>query len=147
MGILESIKAAAYGALGAAASFLLMLGIYEGVPLVRNIPYIGSIPVIGELATGRVATEAAKAATAARAGYVQLSEKTALQAQLDRERQETLRAAQLQHQARQRAAVAAAAKKVRDEKLEETIRSDTAPGSTWTADDDKWLRDHRAKTD
>jgi hypothetical protein len=67
-----------------------MLGYYEGVPVLRNIPYIGVIPVIGELATGRVATESAQAATAARAGYVQLSEITALKAQLDRERQDTL---------------------------------------------------------
>lgn len=70
--------------------FLGMLGYYEGVPVLRNIPYIGVIPVIGELATGRVATESAQAATAARAGYVQLSEITALKAQLDRERQDTL---------------------------------------------------------
>ncbi|MDR6632325.1 hypothetical protein J2X72_001109 [Phyllobacterium sp. 1468] len=146
MGVLECIKAAAYGALGAAASFFLMLGIYEGVPLLRDIPYIGAIPVIGDLATGRVATESAKAATAARAGYVQLSEITALKAQLERERQNTLRATQLQDQAQQRAAVAAAAKKVTDEKLEQTIRGDTAPGSTWTADDDQWVRDHRAKS-
>ncbi|WP_457299182.1 hypothetical protein [Phyllobacterium sp. P5_D12] len=145
MGILESIKAAVFGALGAAASFFLMLGIYEGVPLIRDIPFIGSIPVIGELATGRVASESAKAAAAARAGYVQLSEITALNAQLDRERQNTLRAAQLQDQAQQRAAVAAAAKKVTDDKLEETIRGDTTPGSTWTADDDQWVRDHRTK--
>jgi hypothetical protein len=126
--------------------FLGMLGYYEGVPLIKDVPYIGEIPVVGKFATGRVATESAKAATAARAGYVQLSEITALKAQLDRERQNTLRAAQLQDQAQQRAAVAAAAKKVTDGKLEETIRGDTAPGSTWTADDDQWVRDHRAKS-
>lgn len=60
--------------------FLAMLGYYEGMPVLRDIPYIGSIPVIGELATGRVATESAKAATAARQGYVVEARATAAEA-------------------------------------------------------------------
>ena len=143
MGVLESIKAAAYGALGAAASFFLMLGIYEGLPLVRDIPYIGSIPIIGELATGRVATESAKAATAARAGYVELSEKTALQVQLAEERRSRLRASHLYDEAQKRTTAAAQANRIANEKLQKDINKDTgADGAVWGADDLDWLSNH-----
>jgi hypothetical protein len=60
--------------------FIGMLGYYEGVPVLRDIPYADRIPVVRELITGRVATESAKAATAARQSYVLLAEKTAAEA-------------------------------------------------------------------
>lgn len=61
-------------------AILLLLAYYEGVPVLRDIPFADRIPVVRELITGRVATESAKAATAARAGYVLLAEKTAAEA-------------------------------------------------------------------
>jgi hypothetical protein len=47
-------------------AILVLLAYYEGVPVLRDIPYADRIPVVRELITGRVATEAAKAAEAAR---------------------------------------------------------------------------------
>lgn len=49
---------------------LAFLGFYEGIPFLRDIPFADRIPVVRELVAGRVATESAKAAEAARAGYV-----------------------------------------------------------------------------
>lgn len=49
---------------------MAFLGFYEGVPFLRDIPFIDRVPVVRELVAGRVATESAKAAAAARAGYV-----------------------------------------------------------------------------
>jgi hypothetical protein len=130
--------------------FCIFLGIvcfYEGVPVLRDIPFADRIPVVRELITGRVATEAAKAAEAARSGYVVLSEKTALKAQLAKERRDRFLASQLYDEAQKRATAAAAAKKVADEKLEETIREDAGQpgGGVWTDDGDRWVRNHRDK--
>ncbi|MBZ9600774.1 hypothetical protein [Phyllobacterium chamaecytisi] len=60
--------------------FLFMLGYYEGVPVLRDIPYIDHIPVARELIAGRVPTERAKAADAARSGYVLEAEKKTAEA-------------------------------------------------------------------
>jgi hypothetical protein len=68
---------------------IVLLGYYEGVPVLRDIPFADRIPVVRELITGRVATESAKAAAAARTGYVLEAEKTAAEAKsakLERER-------------------------------------------------------------
>jgi hypothetical protein len=77
-------------ALGLPACIIIgMLAYYEGVPGLRDIPFADRIPVVRELITGRVATESAKAATTARAGYVLEAEKTAAEAKaakLERER-------------------------------------------------------------
>lgn len=107
--------------------FVGMFGYYEGMPVLRDIPYISVIPVMGELATGRVATETAKAATAARAGYVELSEATALKAQLDEERRSRLLASQLYDQAQQRAAAAENAKEVADKNLQRSLLTMAGP--------------------
>ncbi|MBB3144953.1 hypothetical protein FHS21_001354 [Phyllobacterium trifolii] len=123
--------------------FLGMLGYYEGMPVLRDIPYIGVIPIVGELATGRVASESAKAAAAARAGYVELSEKTALQAQLAEERRSRLRASQLYDEAQKRATAAAQANRIANEKLDKDINKDTgSDGAVWGADDLDWLSNH-----
>lgn len=126
-----------------------MLGYYEGIPALRDIPFADHIPVVRELITGRVATESAKAATEAREGFVVLSEKTALEAQLAKERRDRLLASQLYDEAQKRATAAAAAKKVADEKLEQAIREDAGVpgGGVWTDDDDQWVRNHRRKAD
>jgi hypothetical protein len=60
--------------------FLVMLGYYEGVPVLRDIPFANRIPVVRELIAGRVPLERAKAADAARSGYVLEAEKTAAEA-------------------------------------------------------------------
>lgn len=127
--------------------FIGMLGFYEGVPVLRDIPFADRIPVMRELITGRVATESAKAAAVAREGFVSLAEKTALEAQLAKERRDRLLASLLYDEAQKRSTAAAAAKKVADEKLEQTIREDAGvpDGGVWTDDDDKWVRDHRGK--
>ncbi len=123
--------------------FLAMLGYYEGISVLRNMPYIGVIPAVGDVATGRVETESAKAATAARAGYVELSEKTALQAQLDAERRTRLRASQIYNEAQKRATAAAQANRIANEKLQKDINKDTgADGAVWGADDLDWLSNH-----
>ncbi|MEK1853011.1 MAG: hypothetical protein AAAC48_14365, partial [Phyllobacterium sp.] len=94
-----------------------------------------------ELIVGRVGTERAKAAQAARSGYVALFEKTALEALLAKERRDRLLASQLYDEAQKRATAAAAAKKVADEKLAKIISEDTgADGAVWGADDLQWLR-------
>lgn len=59
---------------------LLGLGFYEGVPFLRDIPFADRIPVVRELVAGRVATERAKAAQEARAGYVVEQRATAAEA-------------------------------------------------------------------
>jgi hypothetical protein len=122
---------------------IALLGYYEGVPFLRDIPFADRIPVVRELITGRVATEKAKAASAAREGFVALSEKTALEAQLAKERRDNLLASQLYDEAIKRAAAAQQAKKVADEKLAKIILEDTgADGAVWSADDLQWLRNH-----
>lgn len=63
-----------------ACAILLLLAYYEGVPGLRDIPFADQIPVVRELITGRVATESAKAAEAARKGYVQEARATAAEA-------------------------------------------------------------------
>jgi hypothetical protein len=128
-------------------AILVLLAYYEGIPGFRDIPYADRIPVVRELIVGRVGAERAKAAVAARSGYVALSEKTALEAQLAKERRDRLLASQFYDEAQKRATAAAAAKKVADEKLEEIIREDAAQpgGSIWTNDDDRWVRNHRGK--
>jgi uncharacterized protein YdbL (DUF1318 family) len=60
--------------------FLIMLGYYEGVPVLRDIPFADCIPVVRELIVGRVPTERAKAAGAAREGYVVEARATAAEA-------------------------------------------------------------------
>jgi len=122
---------------------IVLLGYYEGVPFLRDIPFADRIPVVRELITGRVATEKAKAASAARAGYVELSEKTALEAQLAEEQRSRLLASQLYDEARKRATAAEQAKKVADEKLTKNIQGDSGPdGAFWTDRDIEWLHNH-----
>jgi hypothetical protein len=132
-----------------ACIFLVMLAYYEGVPALRDIPFADRIPVVRELIAGRVPTERANASREAREGFVALTEKTALEAQLAKEQRDRLLASQLYDEARKRATAAAAAKKVADEKLERTIREDAGVpgGGVWTADDDQWVRNHRGKAD
>jgi predicted ATPase with chaperone activity len=60
--------------------FLVMLAYYEGVPVLRDIPFADRIPVVRELIAGRVPTERAKAAAAAREGYVVEARATAAEA-------------------------------------------------------------------
>jgi hypothetical protein len=117
------------------------------VPALRDIPFADRIPVVRELIAGRVATEKAEGASAAREGFVALSEKTALEAQLAKERRDRLLASQLYDEAQKRATAAAAAKKVADETLDKIIREDAGMpgGGLWTDDDDKWVRHHRGK--
>jgi hypothetical protein len=113
------------------------------VPVLRDIPYADHIPVVRELITGRVATEKAKAAAAAREGFVSLSEKTALETQLAEERRDRLLASQLYDEAQKRATAAAAAMRVADEKLAKIIKGDTGPdGAVWTDSDIEWLHNH-----
>lgn len=57
-----------------------LLVFYEGMPFLSDIPFIDQVPIVRALVAGRVATESAKAAQAARAGYVQ--ESRALAAEL-----------------------------------------------------------------
>lgn len=122
---------------------IALLGYYEGVPFLRDIPFADRIPVVRELITGRVATERAKAASAAREGFVALLEKTALEAQLAKERQDRLLAAQLYDEAQKRATAAAQAKKAADEKLTKNIQGDSGPdGAVWTDSDIEWLHNH-----
>lgn len=61
-----------------------LLAYYEGVPFLRDIPFIDHIPVVRELITGRVASEAAKAADKAREGYVLQAQAIAAQAEADK---------------------------------------------------------------
>lgn len=120
-----------------------LLFFYEGIPGASRIPSLTSVPVIGDLTTGRVATERAKAAADARAGYVLLSEKIALQAQLDRERKERAIAAQLYTEANRRAEAAQAEKKVAYEKLNQIIKNDNGDdGAVWSDGDVEWLHQH-----
>jgi len=122
---------------------IALLGYYEGVPFLRDIPFADRIPVVRELITGRVATEKAKAASAAREGFVALSEKTALEAQLAEEQRSRLLASQLYDEARKRATAAEQAKKVADEKLTKNIEGDSGPdGAVWTDSDIEWLHNH-----
>jgi len=122
---------------------IALLGYYEGVPFLRDIPFADRIPVVRELITGRVATEKAKAASLAREGYVALTEKTALEAQLAKERQDRLLAAQLYDEAQKRATAALRAKKAADEKLRKNIQGDSGPdGAVWTDSDIEWLHNH-----
>jgi hypothetical protein len=60
-----------------------LLAYYEGFPFLRDIPFADRIPVVRELITGRVAAESAKAAEAARKGYVQEVRATAAEAKAD----------------------------------------------------------------
>ncbi|MBB3234458.1 hypothetical protein [Phyllobacterium endophyticum] len=60
--------------------FLVMLGYYEGVPVLRDIPFADRVPVVRELIAGRVPSERAKAADAARQGYVTEARATAAEA-------------------------------------------------------------------
>lgn len=120
-----------------------LLAYYEGVPFLRDIPFADRIPVVRELITGRVATEKAKAASAAREGFVALSEKTALEAQLAEEKRLRLLASQLYDEARKRATAAAVAKKVANENLNKTIHGDdSSDGAVWTDSDIEWLHNH-----
>jgi hypothetical protein len=124
-------------------AILVLLAYYEGVPVLRDIPYADRIPVVRELITGRVPTERAKAASEAREGFVALSEKTALEAQLAKERRDRLLASQFYDEAQKRATAAAAAKKVADEKLAKTIKGDTSTdGAVWSDSDIEWLHNH-----
>lgn len=67
--------------LGLPACIILgFLAFYEGVPLLRDIPFADRIPVVREIVAGRVATERAKAAQEARAGYVVEQRATAAEA-------------------------------------------------------------------
>lgn len=74
-------------------------------------------------------------------GYVLLSEKTALQAQLDRERQLRAAAERASTEAAKRAETAARLRSETQAALEARIAADTAEdGAVWTEGDLKWLR-------
>ena len=123
--------------------FLGMLGYYEGVPVLRNIPFVDQIPIVMDLMIGRVAMERSEAASDARAGYVALSEKAALEAQLEIERKNRLLVTKLNEDALERAKAAEAARKTAHEKLDRDIQGDTGDdGAVWTDGDIKWLYDH-----
>jgi hypothetical protein len=131
---------------GSGGAILLLLAYYEGVPVLRDIPFADRIPVVRELIAGRVATERAKAATDARAGFVALSEKTALEAQLAKEQRDRLVASQLYDEALKRATAAAEANRKANERLENIINGDTsADGSYPSQSDLDWVSRHRGK--
>lgn len=75
-------------------------------------------------------------------GYVLAVEKTALEAQLDLERANRLKADQLRTEAEKRASAAAKVASDARIRLEALIASDTEDGgATWTDKDIIWLRD------
>lgn len=123
-----------------------MLGYYEGVPALRDIPFADRIPVVRELIAGRVQTERAKAASEAREGFVVLSEKTALEALLAKERRDRLLASQLYDEAQKRATAAAAANRIANERLEVIIKGDTGVDGSYPSQSDiDWVSKHRGK--
>lgn len=136
-----SVVTAIVRALGLPVCIIIgLLTYYEGIPFLRDIPLIEKVPMARELITGRVASEASKAATEARRGYVELAEKTTLQAQLDRERRDRLIVAQLYDEAQKRAAAVIAETKVKNEKLDAKIKKDTGDdGAVWRQSDIDWL--------
>ncbi|NEI97321.1 hypothetical protein [Rhizobium ruizarguesonis] len=86
--------------------FALTLAYYEGVPSLRDIPFAGKIPVVREFIVGRVELERAKAADAAREGYVTRSELAAAKAEAERYRLQAAQNAVFAAEAREQAATA-----------------------------------------
>lgn len=119
----------------AAACVLLVILYFEGVPLVRSIPMIGHVPLFGWIAQGEIGRRLE--------GYVALSEKTALEAQIAREKR--LRAAAEAATAgyQKRASEAEKAKDEADAKIRQMEADDSGEdGARWGADDVEWLRHH-----
>jgi hypothetical protein len=112
---------------------------FTGVPLLRDIPLIGHVPLIGWIAEGEIA----RRTNLALEGYVTLSEKTAVQAQLDRERELRTAADEAVAALQKRASEAQKAKEAADEKIKRLEAEDSGDdGAVWGPDDIDWLSKH-----
>lgn len=136
-------------------AFLFTLIYFTGIPGASRIPFLSSLPIIGDVTTGRMHTYAAdqvriaianqKAQCAAeKSGLVSTFEVSALQAQLDRERDLRTAADQAATEARNRAAAALRAKEdgaAEIERLRAEAEKDQSL-SRPTEGDRTWLSNH-----
>lgn len=89
-----------------AVTLVCTIGYYEGVPALRDIPYASKLPLVSWFIVGRVELERAKAAEAAREGYVQRAELTAAKAEAERYRTQSIQNALFADEARRQATTA-----------------------------------------
>lgn len=136
MTILECIKAAAYGALGA----LVIMFFYEGIPGAYRIPYLSSIPIIGTFTTGEKHAYAAEQVKNALKDMVTRSEldaATARAVKAERESRFNATQADLAQKALQ---AARETEKAQNERYDQAVKGDTDDdGARVSQRDIDWL--------
>ena len=138
MTILECIKAAAYGALGALAVFFF----YEGVPGAARIPYLTSVPIIGSFVAGEKHVYADEQVKAASEKMVSTATLEATQAMLYRALREAMNNRKAAEAAEAQVAAARTKEIESNERYDQAVKADTSDGATVGADDLEWLRNN-----